>query len=126
MNDPRESWYDDEAGPVVRLFALTRGRSGSARTDVNMLTLVVTSPMGRLRRHEPEYAAIQHLARTPQSVAEIAAHLRLPMTTTKILVGDLIGDGVLDFRAPVATPETGVGTSDITMLRALLKGIQSL
>ncbi|WP_194817550.1 DUF742 domain-containing protein [Nocardia sp. XZ_19_385] len=126
MNSPRESWYDDEAGPVVRLFAVTRGRSDTRRTDIDMLTLVVTSPYGALRRHEPEYAAIVRLAQTPQSVAELAAQLRLPITTTKILVGDLIGDGVLDFRAPVATAENGAGTSDVTMLRALLEGIRAL
>ncbi|MEU8897050.1 DUF742 domain-containing protein [Nocardia sp. NPDC048505] len=126
MNDARESWYDDEAGPVVRLFAVTRGRSETRRTDIDLLTLVVTSEFGTLRRHEPEYAAIVRLARTPQSVAELAAQLRLPMTTTKILVGDLIGDGVLDFRAPVATPESGVGAGDIGMLRALLAGIRAL
>ncbi|MEV0252047.1 DUF742 domain-containing protein [Nocardia sp. NPDC050712] len=126
MNNPRESWYDDEAGPVVRLFAVTRGRSETRRTDIDMLTLVVTSDFGVLRRHEPEYAAIVRLARQPQSVAELAAQLRLPITTTKILVGDLIGDGVLDFRAPVATAESGVGTGDIGMLRALLAGIRAL
>ncbi|MBF6177838.1 DUF742 domain-containing protein [Nocardia otitidiscaviarum] len=123
MNDSDESWYDEDAGPVVRLYAVTRGRSGTRRTDVDMVTRVVTSSLGRLRRHEPEYAAIVELTRSPLSVAEIAARLHLPITATKILVGDLIGDGVLDFRAPAA----GAGAADdLTVLRAVLKGIQAL
>ncbi|MFC9892230.1 DUF742 domain-containing protein [Nocardia sp. NPDC127579] len=126
MSGPRESWYDDEAGPVVRLFAVTRGRSATRRTDIDMLTLVATSEFGVLRRHEPEYAQIVRLAREPQSVAELAARLRLPMTATKILVGDLIGDGVLDFRVPLSNSGNGSGTGDIAMLRALRDGIRAL
>ncbi|GAB4588333.1 DUF742 domain-containing protein [Nocardia sp. IFM 10818] len=123
MNDSQDSWYDEDAGPVVRLYAVTRGRSGTRRTDVDMVTRVVASSLGRLRRHEPEYAAIVELTRSPLSVAEIAARLRLPITATKILVGDLIGDGVLDFRAPAAGPDAA---DDLAVLRAVLKGIQAL
>ncbi|NNH71109.1 DUF742 domain-containing protein [Nocardia uniformis] len=125
MNDSEESWYDEDAGPVVRLYAVTRGRAGTRRTDVDMVTRVVTSSFGRLRRHEPEYAAIVELARSPLSVAEIAARLHLPITAAKILVGDLIGDGVLDFRAPVSSDEANA-PDDLNVLRAVLKGIQRL
>ncbi|UGT45515.1 DUF742 domain-containing protein [Nocardia yamanashiensis] len=123
MSDAPESWYDEDAGPVVRLYAVTRGRSETRRTDVDILTRVVTSRFGRLRRDEPEYAAIVELTRAPLSVAEIAAQLRLPITATKILVGDLIADGVLDFRAPAADQGSA---DDLAVLRAVLKGIRAL
>ncbi|BAD55824.1 MULTISPECIES: DUF742 domain-containing protein [Nocardia] len=123
MNDRRESWFDDEAGPLVRLYAVTRGRS-DARPDLNMLTLVVYSGSGTLRRTEPEYAEILRLSRTVQSIAELAAQLHLPLTTTKVLVGDLIDDGLLDFRAPEPTPDAG--PRDLGTLRAVLRGIQAL
>ncbi len=95
----------------------------SCCTDVDMVTRVVASSLGRLRRHEPEYAAIVELTRSPLSVAEIAARLHLPITATKLLVGDLIGDGVLDIRAPAVGPGSA---DDLTVLRAVLKGIQAL
>ncbi|MEV0293439.1 DUF742 domain-containing protein [Nocardia sp. NPDC050710] len=125
MNDERESWYDEEAGPLVRLYAVTRGRSGSARPDLDMLTLVVNASVGvQPRRPEPEYADILRLSRTSLSVAELAAQLNLPLTSTKILVGDLIDDGLLKFRSPDPAPAAGPGNTEL--LRAVLKGIQAI
>ncbi|MEV4238661.1 MULTISPECIES: DUF742 domain-containing protein [unclassified Nocardia] len=117
-------WYDEQAGPLVRPYALTRGRVMGAGHDLDMLTVVVTTdPPPTLRRAEPEYADIVRLCRAPQSVAEVAAHLKLPLAVTKILVGDLIGEGHLIFRAPVQ-PEAGPG--DLNILRAVLDGIRKL
>lgn len=124
MNDQRESWFDDEAGPLVRLYAVTRGRS-DGRPELNMLTLVVYSGAAILRRTEPEYAEILRLSRTVQSIAELSAQMNLPLTTMKVLVGDLVDDGLLDHRAPEPAPETGP-PRDVGMLRAVLRGIQAL
>ncbi|WP_024806289.1 DUF742 domain-containing protein [Nocardia sp. BMG51109] len=123
MSHPRESWYDDEAGPLVRLYAVTRGRGGSARPYLNLLTLVVADGFGPPSRSEPEYAAILRLCRTPQSVAEVSAQLGLPLTVTKILIGDLIDEGRLIFRTP---PPTDSGAPDIGLLQAVLNGIRAL
>ncbi|MCM6775239.1 DUF742 domain-containing protein [Nocardia sp. CDC159] len=119
-----QPWFDDQAGPLVRPYAVTGGRTMGAGHDLDMLTLVVTShPAPRLRRVEPEYAEIVHLCRVPQSVAEVSATLRLPLAVTKILVGDLISEGHLIFRAPVHTDS---GPSDLNLLRAVLDGIRKL
>lgn len=125
-DDDRESWYDDEAGPLVRLYAVTRGRSGGARHPLDMLTLVVNAGVGvQPRRPEPEYARILVLTRTAQSVAELAAQLNLPLTSTKILVGDLIDDGLLKHRSPEPAHETPA-RDNTQLLRAVLKGIQAI
>ncbi|TQM33100.1 DUF742 domain-containing protein [Nocardia bhagyanarayanae] len=119
-----EPWFDDAAGPLIRPYALTRGRTMGAGHDLDIVTVVVTaSPAPTLRRPEPEYAEIVRLCRDPQSVAEVAANLKLPLAVTKILVGDLIGEGQLIFRAPVQ-PEAGPG--DLNILRAVLDGIRKL
>ncbi|MET8650385.1 DUF742 domain-containing protein [Nocardia aurea] len=124
-DDQRESWYDDDAGPVVRLYAITRGRSKNARPDVDMLTLVVNASAGmRPRRSDPEYAEILRLSRTALSVAEVAAHLNLPLTATKILVGDLIDDGYLEHRSPDPAPEAAARNQ--SLLRAVMRGIEAL
>ena len=125
MSHPRESWYDDEAGPLVRLYAVTRGRGRSARPHLNMLTLVVAEGFGPPPRPEPEYTSILRLCRTPQSVAEVSAQLHLPLTVTKILIGDLIEEGRLNFRTP-PPPPTDNGTPDVGLLQAVLNGIRAL
>ncbi|KAF0844909.1 MULTISPECIES: DUF742 domain-containing protein [Nocardia] len=121
LGDP---WFDDAAGPLVRPYAVTRGRTMGAAHDLDMLTVVVAvHPAPTLRRPEPEYGTIAQLCKRPQSVAEVSAVLKLPLAVTKILVGDLIGDGHLIFRAPVAA-EAGAG--DLNVLRAVLDGIRKL
>lgn len=124
MNDPRESWFDEDAGPVGRLYAVTRGRVGRGRPELDMLTLVVASRFGGLRRSEPEYTQILQLSRAPQSIAELSARLSLPLNTVKVLVADLIDDGLLEHRKPVVADDTEV--AGMGVLRALLKGIQAL
>jgi hypothetical protein len=119
-----QAWFDDAAGPLVRPYAVTRGRTMGAGHDLDMLTLVVTSiPAPPLRRAEPEYADIVRLCRTPQSVAEVSATLYLPLAVTKILVGDLISEGHLIFRAPT---QADAGAGDLNILRAVLEGIRKL
>ncbi|MEV6559766.1 DUF742 domain-containing protein [Nocardia sp. NPDC051756] len=124
MTHPREPWFDEAAGPLVRPYAVTRGRTTGAGPELDMLTSVVTDDSaGASRRMEPEYADILRLCRVSQTVAEVSAQLRLPLAVTKILVGDLIGDGHLIFRAPVPTE---AGPEDLNILRAVLDGIRKL
>ncbi|WP_405485611.1 DUF742 domain-containing protein [Nocardia sp. NBC_00511] len=124
MSDSREHWYEEDAGPLVRLYAVTRGRGRADRPDLNMDTMLVDSGRGLgLRRPEPEYAAIVAICRHPVSVAEVSAHLHLPLTMTKVLIGDLIDDGRLRFRMPPAAAENA---SDLGVLHAVLAGIRSL
>ncbi|WP_227999881.1 DUF742 domain-containing protein [Nocardia australiensis] len=124
MTRQGEPWFDDAAGPLVRPYAVTRGRTIGAGHDLDMLTVVVTADRApTLRRTEPEYSAIVRLCHRPLSVAEVAATVKLPLAVTKILVGDLIGEGHLIFRAPVQ-PDAGPG--DLNILRAVLDGIRKL
>lgn len=124
-----EPWFDDAAGPLVRPYAVTRGRTMGAGHDLDMLTLVVTvSTPPRMRQVEPEYADIVQLCETPQSVAEVSAHLGLPLAVSKILVGDLITEGWLNFRSPVSRDSDNdiAGIGDLNILQAVLTGIRKL
>lgn len=124
MTGTRDSWFDDDAGPLVRPYAITRGRTIGAGHDLDMLTIVVRARGAPpLRRTEPEYLDIVQLCTEPQTVAEVAAALKLPLAVTKILVGDLIGDSHLIFRTPVQM-ESGPG--DFNILRAVLDGIRKI
>lgn len=124
MSRFEDSWIDDEAGPLVRPYTVTRGRTMSSGLELDMLTAVATARPGpRLRRTDPECAAIVRLCATPQSVAEVSAALRLPLAVTKILVGDLIADGNLIYQAPVHVEDT---PGKLNILQAVLDGIRRL
>lgn len=124
MNGFENSWVDDAAGPLIRPYTVTRGRTMSSGHDVDMLTVIAAvRPGPRLRRTEPEYATVMRLCGTPQSVAEVSAALRLPLAVTKILVGDLIADGNLTYQAPIRVEDD---PGKLTILQAVLDGIRRL
>ncbi|MEV0685253.1 DUF742 domain-containing protein [Nocardia sp. NPDC050378] len=123
MTHDGEQWFDEAAGRLVRPYAVTRGRVRATGNELDMLTVVATPQSPRtMRRVEPEYVAIVRLCRTPQTVAEVAAHAGIPLAVTKILVGDLIGEGHLIFRAPI---QADTGPGDLEILRAVLDGIRN-
>ncbi len=123
MRHGRESWYDDEAGPLVRPYSVTRGRTRPDRYDLNIITLVSTTSKENLAL-EPEYVQILRLCRIPLSIAEVSAKLGLPIVVVKILVADLIEDGLLIFRSPDSPLNTE--TPDMKTLQAVLDGIRRL
>jgi phosphate/sulfate permease len=59
------------------------------------------------------------------AVAEIAAGLDLPVSVTKILLGDLIGAGLARARPP-ATFMTEDGAPDMALLQAVRDGLRKL
>lgn len=125
MTNPREHWYDDAAGPLVRPYAVTRGRTSGARRDLDMITLVVTAHWDQnLERMNQEYVRIVERCAAPTSVAEVSAYVGLPLAVTKILIGDLIEAGYLLFRSPPAS--TADHTPDLQLLQAVLDGVRKL
>jgi Protein of unknown function (DUF742) len=122
MNQGRESWYDDEAGPLVRPYAVTRGRTRS-RQDLNMITLVVTNAYENPAM-DPEYIQIMRICEYPQSVAEVSAKVGLPLGVIKILITDLIENGYLIFQSPPSPLNTEA--PDMNILQAVLDGIRRL
>ncbi|MFI8975345.1 DUF742 domain-containing protein [Nocardia asteroides] len=117
-------YEDDDPGPLVRPFALTRGRAGRDLPELDILTLVISvgydADVNKLDR---EYAQIFQLCRNqPLSIVEIAAHLNLLLVTVKVLVSDLIAAGYVIFRSP---PRADAGP-DPELLQAVLDGIRNL
>lgn len=115
-----EVWVDDDAGLLVRPYAVTSGRTHPT-VDLELLSLVVA-----VGRHpgalDPEHAKALELCRTPTSVAEVAAHLRLPVVVTKVLISDLV-----DSRAMIAhAPQTAADPTDRALLEKLLDGLQRI
>ncbi|MEP6697501.1 MAG: DUF742 domain-containing protein [Pseudonocardiales bacterium] len=110
-----------ESAPIVRPYALTGGRTKPEHA-YPFEALVVTSFSGeRLDSGlSPEAHAICDLCRYSRSVAEIAAHLRVPLGVTRVLVGDLADAGLVLVHAPSEeAPDAG-------LLERVLSGLQRL
>ncbi|HSA49949.1 MAG TPA: DUF742 domain-containing protein [Yinghuangia sp.] len=119
-----DTWWDEDAGPVVRSFATTGGRTRPSRDEFNLITLIINAGEDdALPGLEPEHRSILRLCTgSPLSVAEISAKLNLPPTVVKVLLGDLLDMGAIRTRAPIALAEA----PDIHVLQAVLDGIRRI
>ncbi|REE98858.1 DUF742 domain-containing protein [Thermomonospora umbrina] len=107
-------WTDHAAGPVVRPYALTGGRTRPAGGDFDLIAIIETAagpggdpgpaggrPGGGERAlRSPEHQTIVELCRTPLSVAEVASELDLALGVVRVLLGDLLDHGHIRVRRP--------------------------
>lgn len=114
----------DDPGPLVRPFAVTRGRAGKNLRSVDMLTLVMAvRTEADTAALEREYRDILQLCQgRALSVAEIAAHMNLLLAAVKVLVSDLTDAGYLI----CSSPQPAIGGPDIKLLQAVLDGVRKL
>jgi hypothetical protein len=123
MTPGRDSWVDDEAGPLVRPYAMTRGRTRPANRDLNMITLVVAvKDEVDTVALDADYVQILELCRNPMSVAELAAHMNVPIVVVKVLLSDLVERGEVMAR----NPTRDVRVPDMKLLQAVLDGVRRL
>ncbi|MGZ2355548.1 DUF742 domain-containing protein [Streptomyces sp. 372A] len=121
-------WYDDDAGPVVRPYAMTRGRTGSAsRHRLDLIAIVVPEPAADDPDSDqtlaPEHVEILELCgELPQSIAELASSLDLPVGVVRVLVGDLVDDELVHVTRPVPPAEL----PDVNLLREVINGLRAL
>lgn len=119
MADAERPLIDEDAGPLVRPYMASGGRTAPT-ASFDLLTLVwSTGRVGHLTI-EPELGEVLLLCREPVSVAEVAAHLRLPAIVVKVLLSDLLELGAV----AVLSPDPDVDTTDRSVLEALLDGLQ--
>jgi hypothetical protein len=121
-----DGWYDEAAGPLVRPYAITSGRtpSASARAQLDLSTQVMTlRTVTDQAGLTPEHLAIKQLCQRPLSVAELAVHLDLPLGVVRVLCGDLIERGVVITRSPSTQP---AAAPDRELLQAVLDGLSKL
>jgi hypothetical protein len=119
---PEDAWYDEQAGPVVRLYAMTGGRATAAGHEFTVSTLVRrTGDRTEGADLSADKSAILRLCSRALSVAEIAAYLGLPLGAVEELLGDLRGAGL------VRTPEEPVeGHPPIDVMQRLRDGLRTL
>lgn len=106
---------------LVRPHVITGGRAHPTRNTIDVATVVVAVP-GPVVRLSPEKRRVMELCRGGAlSVAEVAAHLRLPASVTKVLLSDLVDTGHIAARA--ALPRTD--RPDPALLQKVLDGLRA-
>ncbi|MFI6033481.1 DUF742 domain-containing protein [Streptomyces sp. NPDC051315] len=121
-------WYDNEAGPLVRPYAMTGGRTrpGPAGVRFDLIALVTLDPGGPGADGAglgPEHRTLIGLCRTEtQSVAELAAGADLPVGVVRVLLGDLLELG----RVTVSRPVPPARLPDERILREVIEGLRAL
>lgn len=124
MSGNDERWLDAEAGPVVRPYALTRGRTRHSGESFDLVATVLStntriadpSALG------PEHVSVLRLARVPTTVADIASDVDLPLGVVRILLADLRELGLVAIRMPPTMAER----VDKQTLREVLNGLRGL
>ena len=108
---------------IVRPYVLTQGRTKAPESTYGLEAQVraLVTPQALDRTATPEARQIVAQCQSPTSVAEVAAHLTLPLGVTRVLVGDLVAAGALVVDAGV--PD---GATDVALLERLLDGIRAL
>ena len=121
MGSDSPPWVDNDL-PALRNYALTGGRTRPDH-DLDMGCLIQTAASADpLTPLAPEKAQVLELCRDqPLGVAEIAGRLRQPLQVTKILLSDLISDGVLINTSPLV-PD---GSPGVDVMKAVLDGLRT-
>jgi hypothetical protein len=124
MSRSENEWLDDEAGPVVRPYALTRGRTRPTREGFDLIAIIAASATASFAPPGagPEHLAILELCVRPLSVAEISAKMRLPLGVVRVLLGDLLDQGLIVVRKPAPTNQS----PDEHVLKEVLHGLKAL
>ena len=121
-----DKWVDRNAGPVVRPYALTGGRTQPiSGTVLDLIAVLVASTWDQGFDDvalSPEHRRILGLCRGPATVADVASTTALPLGVVRVLIADLIGQGritVLAARPVGEEPSTA-------LLKEVLHGLRAL
>lgn len=106
---------------LVRPHVVTGGRAHPTRNIFDLVTLV-TASRTQVAGLNPEKRKVMELCQGGAlSVAEVAAHLALPVSVTKVLLSDLVDSGHIVTRASATEPDE---PSD-RLLREVLDGLRA-
>jgi len=122
-----DKWVGRAAGPVVRPYALTGGRTEPTGGQVlDLIAVVVASalsaqlddPVGL----NPEHRRIVGLCQRPVTLADLASDLALPLGVVRVLLADLISNDLI-----TVLPQRPAGEQpSAALLEEVLHGLRAL
>jgi hypothetical protein len=119
-----ERWFDQDAGPVVRPYALTNGRTlpgGGASFGLIDVVVATGEWPSEHFRPGPEHRRILGFCRRPVPIVDLTSEIDLPLGVVRVLLGDLLGEGMV--RIVSAQRQQ---LPDQRLLRMVLDGLESL
>ena len=124
MPSPDDHWLDEEAGPVVRPYALTRGRTRYSGETLDLIAIItaVRGVQVDPSSLDPEHLTVLRLCRLPASVADLAADLDLPLGVVRILLGDLQERSLVAIHHPIPPARL----PDVQILKEVVDGLRRL
>ncbi|QKG24329.1 DUF742 domain-containing protein [Actinomadura verrucosospora] len=119
-----DRWLDGDAGPVVRPYTLTRGRTRLRNDGLDLISVLEATgvPVARRMRLDPEHRTLLALCRRPITFADLASEVDLPVGVVRVLVDDLREENLLRALRPTSTGDV----PDELVLRKLLNGLRAL
>ena len=122
MHDGGGEWVDGDAGPVVRPYALTGGKTRPSGARIDLIDMVcAVRVVGLNLRLTPEQARVLASCQTPVALVELAADLGLATGVVRILVSDLRDRGLVTIHR-----SKSVGLSDLKILQEVVDGLRRL
>ncbi|GAA2682204.1 MULTISPECIES: DUF742 domain-containing protein [Actinosynnema] len=108
----------------VRPYTMTGGRTRST-TSLAIETIVSTNErVGRdALTSTAEHRVISDLCRTPHSVAEVSARLRLPLGVVRVLLSDMSDLTLINIHENMETGEKG---PTMALMERVLAGLRGL
>ncbi|MFB4303900.1 DUF742 domain-containing protein [Actinomadura sp. NTSP31] len=124
MDAPRERRIGSDAGPLVRPYALTGGRTRPQGIRLDLVTVLVTT--GRAAEERTRMSRDQQrlldLCRVPHTLADLTSEIDLPLGVVQVLIADLHRQGLVTEQrgAPLAArPDPRILQRVLNDLRAL-------
>jgi hypothetical protein len=123
---------DEPTGALVRPYAVTRGRT-RPRLDIAIEALVETTVRGRnndLRSGTAHIREHQYIASLCdgrlQSLAEIAARMKLPLGVARVIIADMAADGLVAVYEPTSFDGDSNDSVGTELLERVLSGLRRL
>ncbi len=117
-------WLDGAAGPVIRPYMLTGGRTAEDADEFDLVAIVqATGDQAAARQLlSPEHQRILRLCRSATPVADIAADMDLALGVIRVLLGDLLDAGLILVRRPAQVARF----PNVAVLREMIDGLNAL
>ncbi len=122
-----DKWLNQNAGPVVRPYALTGGRTEPTDSELLDLIAIVAATDPAERDSDaidltPEDRTILGLCRRPVTVTDVASATALPLGVIRVLLADLILRG----RVTVLPQQPAAEQPSADLLKEVLHGLRAL
>lgn len=104
--------HDDDdtttGGDVVRGFMLTRGRTRASVPELAIETVVTVTAMVRssVAGLQVDHRRIVEILSGPLSIAEVSAHLAIPLRAAIVLVSEMVDAGTLSAGSSIDDADT--------------------